>query len=142
GEEKSISIPPEQAYGPKVAELIHSVPRADLPTDEKLEPGMMFMVEMEDGMEVPVTISAVEEDKVTLDFNPPLAGQTLHFTIKMVEYFKAPEDYQPPGCGCGCGDHDDECCGGHGEDCGCDDEECDCGEGEDCKCGEKDCDCK
>jgi len=50
---------------------------------EKLEAGMQFQTETEDGIEV-VTVAAVEGDKVTVDGNHPLADAILNFDVQVI----------------------------------------------------------
>ena len=85
GEEKEITLPPEQAYGSYNPELVKDMPRNSFPEDQEITPGMMFVMNMEDGRQVPFRISKVTDDMITIDLNPPLAGKTLRFKIKIVE---------------------------------------------------------
>jgi FKBP-type peptidyl-prolyl cis-trans isomerase SlyD len=87
---------------------------------------MQFEAGGPDGSRV-VTVTAINDTKVTVDANHPLAGETLHFDVKVVSVRAATEDEKKNGlqsscgCGCGCGDDDDNCgsggCGSGG--CGC-----------------------
>ncbi|MEA3457281.1 MAG: peptidylprolyl isomerase [Candidatus Thermoplasmatota archaeon] len=85
GEEKEVTIPPEEAYGQHNTELIRELPRSAFPEDQDVQPGMMFMMTLQDGREIPVRIAKVSDGQVTVDLNSPLAGKTLIFTIKIVE---------------------------------------------------------
>ncbi len=84
-ETKTITIPPEQAYGVKQEQLIFDVERSQLP--EGLEPqvGQQLAISGQDGRQAPVWITAVNDSKVTLDGNHPLAGKTLIFEIELIE---------------------------------------------------------
>jgi len=86
GESKIIKIKPENAYGLHSPELVHIVSRAAVNPDCELTPGMVVGLNMEvEGQmqKVPATITALEEDKVTVDFNHPLAGQELLYKITL-----------------------------------------------------------
>ena len=84
GEEKEVTIPPEQAYGQHNPELVRDLPRNVFPEDQEVQKGMVFMMSLPDGRQVPVRISDVAEESVKVDLNSPLAGKTLKFTIKIV----------------------------------------------------------
>jgi len=85
GEEKTITIPSEKAYGQRKEELIQKVDRKNLP--ENMEPavGQQLKAKQQNGDEIIVTVVGVEDDKVTIDINHPLAGQDLVFNITLVE---------------------------------------------------------
>ena len=61
------------------------VSRNEFPADVNIEPGMQFSSKMEDGREIPFTVQAIEDGAVMLDGNHPLAGETLHFSVEVVE---------------------------------------------------------
>lgn len=84
GEEKEITIPPEEAYGQYQEDLVRDLPRNSFPDGQEVKTGMVFMMNLEDGRQIPVRISNVTDDAVTIDLNPPLAGKTLIFKIKLV----------------------------------------------------------
>jgi len=89
GEEKTITIPSAQAYGPPREELRAKVPREDFPNEISPEPGMQLQMMLPDGQTIPVTVEDVAEDHVLLNANHPLAGQDLTFTLTLVEVKKA-----------------------------------------------------
>ena len=86
--------------------------------------GMELFGQAEDGATTRVSVKAIGEQDVTIDFNHPFAGKELEFNIKIVENREATADEiltgQPEGahsCGCGHNHHEGhECCGGHGHD--------------------------
>jgi len=84
GEEKEVSIPPEEAYGHHNPDLVRHLPRHVFPEDQEIKPEMVFMMALPDGRQVPVRIAEVAEEQVKVDLNSPLAGKTLLFTIKLV----------------------------------------------------------
>ena len=85
GEKKTITIPSEDAYGPQRDEMIVEVNKTDFPAEIKPEVGLQLQMQRSDGQNMPVTIVKVEEEKITLDANHPLAGKTLIFDVEMME---------------------------------------------------------
>ncbi|MBS3141349.1 peptidylprolyl isomerase [Candidatus Woesearchaeota archaeon] len=85
GEEKDITIKPEEAYGFHNESLLRKIPKAQIPLKEEPKIGMMLILGTPDGQKFPVRIAEVTSDEVTLDLNHPLAGKTLHFKIKLLE---------------------------------------------------------
>lgn len=83
----SVTIAPEDAYGPKHEELVHTVSVEDF-ASEPYVGGVVNLVSP-DGDEMPGRIVSVEGDTVTLDFNHPLAGETLVFRIELVSIGEA-----------------------------------------------------
>jgi FKBP-type peptidyl-prolyl cis-trans isomerase 2 len=84
GEEKEVKIPANEAYGPHKPELVKELPKKCFPENQEIGPGMIFMMKMQDGKEIPLRITKVTDDTVTVDLNPPLAGKTLLFKIKVL----------------------------------------------------------
>lgn len=85
GDKKTISIPPDEAYGPRQQEMVIEFPITNFPPDIKPEVGMTLNMHSEQGHEVPVVITGITEEAVTLDANHPLAGQTLVFDLELVD---------------------------------------------------------
>ncbi len=84
GDKKKVTIAPEEAYGPRHDEAILDVPRADIPAEIPLEVGIQLQMSGPQGQPVPVTVTAVSEETVTLDANHALAGKTLIFDFELV----------------------------------------------------------
>ena len=84
GEKKSIHIPSIEAYGEVREDLVMAFERAQLPEDLEPETGMMLQMQGPDGQPVPVTITAVAEENITIDANHQLAGQNLNFELELV----------------------------------------------------------
>jgi FKBP-type peptidyl-prolyl cis-trans isomerase 2 len=84
GEERTIHVKAEDAYGPYDETLVVPVPRTQMPTEIEIEPGMQFMAQTPYGP-MPVTVKAVSDTEVFLDYNPPLAGKDLTFDIKILD---------------------------------------------------------
>ena len=85
GEKKSVLIPMDKAYGQKQPEMVMVVPTAQVPPDLKLEEGMMLEMGGTGGEILKVKVVELTEKDVTLDANPPLAGEDLHFDLELVE---------------------------------------------------------
>jgi FKBP-type peptidyl-prolyl cis-trans isomerase SlyD len=122
------TVAPLEAYGERQEELVVQVNRSQFPSDVELTEGMQFEAGSPDGSRV-VTVTAIDGDSITVDANHPLAGETLHFDVKVVSVRAATEEEIQSGlqssCGCGCGD---DC----GDDCDCEDGGCGSGG---CSCG-------
>lgn len=86
GETKTVAIPPEEAYGQREEALVQTMPR-DKFRLSGAEPELGLAIEMRtpDGHSIPVVITKLNETSVTLDANHPLAGETLHFALRLVE---------------------------------------------------------
>ncbi|MBU0498173.1 MAG: peptidylprolyl isomerase [Candidatus Thermoplasmatota archaeon] len=85
GEEKKITLQPGDAYGNYNTELVRELPKDCFPTDQELKPGMVFMIKMQNGQQVPFRITKISDETITVDLNPPLAGKKLNFLIKIIE---------------------------------------------------------
>lgn len=85
GDELSVSVAPEEGYGPRDDARIQEVPRDAFPPEITIEPGMQFNAQGPEGQDVMVTIAKVEGDTVTVDGNHPLAGVTLNFDVTIAD---------------------------------------------------------
>lgn len=85
GEEKTVTVPPEQAYGDHDPARQQSVPREQIPDHIPTDPGTRLQVQTPEGQTIAVVVADVTEEAVTLDANHPLAGQNLTFDVKLVE---------------------------------------------------------
>jgi peptidylprolyl isomerase len=83
-ESKVFTIPADEAYGSVKEELVYEVPKASIPAELKPEKGQRLVSNLEDGRQIPVTITDVTDETITLDANHPLAGEDLTFDIKIV----------------------------------------------------------
>ena len=83
GGKVTVTIPPEDAYGPKHDALLQKVSAEDFAEPPFL--GGQVNLVAPDGDTLPGEIVAIEGDEVTLDFNHPLAGKTLVFEIELVD---------------------------------------------------------
>ncbi|MHC4661632.1 MAG: FKBP-type peptidyl-prolyl cis-trans isomerase [Planctomycetota bacterium] len=85
GEQKTVSVPSADAYGPRADEMVAVVKRSELPPNISLEVGITLKIPREDGKFFMVTVTGETEEEVTLDGNHPLAGKDLTFEIELVE---------------------------------------------------------
>ncbi|HIE05506.1 MAG TPA: peptidylprolyl isomerase [bacterium (Candidatus Stahlbacteria)] len=85
GESKTITIPPEEAYGPHRDDLVATLERSELPSYLDPKVGQMLEIRRPGGGVLRVIITAVDEMTVTLDGNHPLAGKVLTFEIELIE---------------------------------------------------------
>lgn len=85
GEEKTINIMADDAYGQVREELIIDVDKNALPENIKPEVGLKLVSRTQDGKEIPVIVTEVKDSTITVDANHPLAGEDLTFNVKMVD---------------------------------------------------------
>ena len=85
GENKSVTIQPDQAYGERHEQLIQQLPKSALPEDMEPAVGMQLQSQSPDGQVMNLVITDVADETITVDANHPLAGQPLTFAIELVE---------------------------------------------------------
>jgi len=87
-EEKEVTIQAKDAYGERNLNLVKKIPKIQFPEEQrdKLKKGVMLGLATPDGRQMPAIISDVSENEVEIDFNHPLAGKTLKFKIKVVDF--------------------------------------------------------
>jgi len=85
GDNKTITIPSEEAYGPKRDELIMTISKNEFPSDIVPSVGQQLQMTHPSGNVMNVTITDVMQDSVILDANHPLAGKTLIFEVELME---------------------------------------------------------
>lgn len=84
GQRATYSVSPEQCFGYPAAEAVHVMPRDDFPAEMDLAPGVIVGFATPAGDEVPGTVIEIDEARVTVDFNHPLAGHTLTFEVEIL----------------------------------------------------------
>lgn len=123
GSKFDFTIAPADAYGEYDENHVLDLPKNIFEVDGKFDSEMI-----KEGNTVPMmdaegnrlngSVLEVKEDVVIMDFNHPLAGETLHFSGEVIDVHEATAEeiaaFAAPagGCGCGCGD----CGGGCGSD--------------------------
>jgi len=116
GEEKEVTIPSSEAYGEYRDDLTQTLPKEQFEGIE-LQKGMTLYGQGPDGQTIAVIVKDFNDNEVTIDYNHPLAGQDLTFTIKLLNQREATADEVLAGCvGGSCSTTGDSCgCGS----CGC-----------------------
>ncbi len=87
GETRQIHVQPEDAYGCHIDELVQSFPVTVFKGKITPKPGMILSLTLqrEDGEHiVPATVVEVNDDTVTVDYNHPLAGKVIVYTVKLI----------------------------------------------------------
>jgi FKBP-type peptidyl-prolyl cis-trans isomerase SlyD len=84
GDEKKVSVMPEAGYGPVRQEAIMTLKRDQLPENAR-EVGTQIQAQGPNGQTLQGKVVSLTEEKATLDFNHPLAGENLHFEVKILE---------------------------------------------------------
>ncbi len=84
GESKEVTVAPEEGYGHEDPQAFITLPKSEFPPTIALEPGTQLQLSDQSGQVYNAVIHEVKEDSVVLNFNHPLAGKTLHFTVKVV----------------------------------------------------------
>jgi len=146
GENANVMVKPEEAYGEYNEEALQTLPKEQFAGVDLVE-GMTLYGTGEQGETVQVIVKSMTEEEVTIDYNHPMAGKSLMFTVSVLDVRDATAEELETGvvgglaaaggcCGggsCGSDDHaeakveccegekhdeEHECCGGHdGEGC-------------------------
>ncbi len=100
-EKKTFTLNPEDAYGQRDENLTRDFARADFPPEMEPRVGMMIALQTPEGRQMPAKITHLDDEKVSLDLNHPLAGESLTFEIEVVGINDTPTQSHA-GCGSGC----------------------------------------
>ena len=85
GEEKEVTLAASEAFGPHNSDNVQNIQADTFPTDTELEVGMVMAFSDAAQGEVPGVITKIGEQYVTVDFNHPLAGRDILFSVKIVD---------------------------------------------------------
>ena len=119
GDKADILVKPEDAYGEYNAEATQEVPKDQFAGIELTE-GMTLYGQGEDGATVQVVVKEIKDDSVIIDFNHPLAGKELMFTVAINNVRDASAEEIMSGVPTENQQEDDGSCGtGSGSSCGC-----------------------
>jgi len=112
GESGDIFVPASEAYGEYKDDAIQTLPREQFEGIE-LKEGLTLYGQGEQGQTVQVTVKEFNDSDVTIDFNHPLAGKDLMFSVNVVSARAATDDEISTGV-VGSEKHSGGCCGsGH-----------------------------
>ena len=123
GDKFSFTLTPEEAYGEYVEENVAELPKQIFEVEgkfdsERIKEGETLPMMDNQGNRLMGSVLEVKSDVVVMDFNHPLAGETLHFDGEVIDVHEAtPEEIAAltnPECGCG-GCEDQK----NGDSCGC-----------------------
>lgn len=84
GDKKSVTLSAEEAYGERHEDMVIEVPLSEMPDDLELKVGDELEVTDEEEEPLIVIVTEITDDTITLDGNPPLAGETLTFDLELV----------------------------------------------------------
>lgn len=104
GYQSKVLVLPSEGYGEIVPELIASVERSMFPGDAQLSVGMRFQAEV-DQHPVLFTVEGIDGDKIKINGNHPLAGQSLNFDVEVLSVRDATEEELDHGHTHGPGSH-------------------------------------
>ena len=85
GDEQTLTLSAEQAFGFRDEEKIHRMPRNQFPPEMGLAEGQVIGFTTPEGEEIPGIVLELGEDEVTVDFNHPLAGREVVFRVRILE---------------------------------------------------------
>ena len=84
GERKAFTLAANDAFGEPNPDNIYHMERSRFNLEDGVEEGMIVGFAQPDGSELPGIIRSVAGDSVTVDFNHPLAGQTVIFDVEIL----------------------------------------------------------
>jgi len=84
GQSKTITLGPDEAYGPSYPDRTTEMPLSAFPSDFELEEGASVPLQGPGGQHILGTVTEKDSEKVKVDLNHPMAGKTLTFELKVV----------------------------------------------------------
>lgn len=93
GDKRDFTLTPDRAYGARDDEAVLKIPRsqfAQLEQSAKLDVGTQLVAQMPHGP-APFTVTELDDESITADFNHALAGKSLNFSVEVVELRSATE---------------------------------------------------
>jgi peptidylprolyl isomerase len=85
GDTKTVTIPPEDAFGRYKEALVRTISKSKLPSHIEPQVGRVLVLQADAEKDVRATVKDVTEKEVTLDVNHPLAGKELKVEIELLE---------------------------------------------------------
>lgn len=84
GDKQTLTLTPEQGFGARDEDNIHDMPLSDFPAELAPEIGLSYSFESADGAEIPGTVVSLKDHAVEIDFNHPLAGHEIIFSVEII----------------------------------------------------------
>ena len=84
GDSQTLTLTPEQGFGRRDEDNIHHMPLTDFPEELPPEPGLSYSFESANGDEIPGTVLSLKDNAAVIDFNHPLAGHEIVFTVNIL----------------------------------------------------------
>jgi len=85
GDEQTLTLTPEQAYGERDPSLVRQMPLSDFNDDLQPQPEQLISFALPSGEETMGVVSEVGSEHATVDFNHPLAGHAVVFRVQILE---------------------------------------------------------
>jgi FKBP-type peptidyl-prolyl cis-trans isomerase 2 len=88
GDSKSVRVPPEEGYGFRQKNLLQTITSEEMINKIKPTPGMILSLKVDkEGVEhhVPATVISVTGHEMLVDYNHPLAGHHLSYTVTILD---------------------------------------------------------
>jgi peptidylprolyl isomerase len=103
-EKKSFDLTAEEGFGARDENMMQTFNRSDLPDDFQPKIGDVVALSTPQGGQVPAKVKEMDDEKLTVDLNHPLAGQALSFDVKIVEINEKSTEpvCTPSSCGGSC----------------------------------------
>jgi FKBP-type peptidyl-prolyl cis-trans isomerase SlpA len=84
GDKQTLTLTAEQGFGVRDEDNIHDMPLSDFPENLLPEVGLSYSFESPEDGEIPGTVLSIKDDMAEIDFNHPLAGQEIVFTVNIL----------------------------------------------------------
>lgn len=85
GDRKTLVITPEQGFGQHNPQNMQEFERSEFPDDIELKKGLVLSFSDAQKTELPGVVSEFDENKVVIDFNHPLAGREIEFSVAILK---------------------------------------------------------
>ena len=92
GASKKVSVAPEEGYGEVDPNAVQLVEHNIFPDDLELKPGQRLQMATPEGHPLEAEVVEIKDEGVLLDFNHPLAGETLTFDVSITNMRAATAD--------------------------------------------------
>jgi peptidylprolyl isomerase len=86
GDKCTVAVKPEDAYGERREDLVHTFPMSNFPEGFEFSVNQVVQAQAENGSNVLARVTGIdqEEESVTVDFNHPVAGKNLNFEVEIL----------------------------------------------------------